>query len=1548
MEDIYRPNKILILSSLNYEKWFAIIQAKLQSKGGTYILERSRAEYLVLFPEDGAEYNKLEGTAKQFILEGVDAIDFNLVINKDTAREQWEALKGKYIDNRKQVVAHKQKELVNYVKKPGHTIQDTWAALHKIRSDIIAIRPALKHVYSDEELLYRLYDSLPPEYAVTVATLKAREETDTNKVLRILQEAEDSTAQEIPVFETGMVARKDMSHQRPYTPQRSTSRPSFGRPSSIRRNSGGAARPPRCYICEEEGHKVQDCDAFEAIKALVRTLKKGKTKRVTFSKAKKGHKAYKAGSDSSSASEEDSTDEDEEIAHITKEVASKLAPSSWIFDTAASSCMTDKIQLFSGPLKRMKRRTIKVGGGVLYADLMGTVIFDTRRGKPIRIERVYYVPDLGANLLSSRRLCMLGMKGRFDSDSIYLHIDGKDVLKATHQEGAYVLTWISSKFPSAIDQSPKHSSVIETACITIEKQHDDTAGIDTVMADTNEKEGQHNIRTSDTHDVPIPSEMTSDLSIRTVPGYSDEKLLDQPNQIPLAPTDEAVDEPQSVNDYFLMHRRFAHFGSNLISKLHKVTTHRKIRRPKTKPPCPSCSIGKMKKKINREVVPRKDEILDLISIDACGPLPFSLTGNSYFLQIVDNRSRKTWIICTKDRKSIVRELNTWKKVVELQSNKKLKAVRLDNAKELLSIVNQWVKECGLILQDTEPYTSHQNGIAERSIQTTEGCIRAMLHDAELPIEFWDEAAIASSYLKNRVPTGPVTNEKAECPEQVWTGKTPSIDHIRVWGCKCFAKVNPDSHPPGTRQDKLMPVGREAVLMGFDPETTKQYRIYAPDLGRCIKSSSVNFDEDTKGGQIDLKLKIRTPNELLVRNGSKRQSNNLMASAMPTETVQTNRDTVPPTPLPLPALKLPIVEPDPQPPVLAPQQTTSPVPQAPPSPPLQAPEPPPFLPPPRDPAPVPPPPRPNLTAASIPWLPALKRKRDEDIVDDDRVSKHIKALLAMKALELEDQQLLIGYIPIPTSYEEAINDPDYGPRWLQACNNEIAQLEGNNTYIAEVPPKGANVVTCRWVFAIKYQQDGTVEKFKARLVARGFSQIHGIDYDETFAPTVRMDTMRAVLALIAIEDLETGQIDVNNAFTEASLSHLIYMEPPPGMDVKQGEYLRLLQSLYGLKQAAHDWYFTCNGEMTKLGFISSESDPCMYINKERKLIVLVYVDDISIAARSQAEVAWFKTQFAKVFKIKDLGEMTKILGIEIERDRPNKTIRLSQTGYIKKVLKGLDMEQDTHHTTDIPLNGYDNISPAAPNEERVDRIDYSRVNGQLMHTMVYTRPDIAFTLCKLSQFMGDPTVRHAQGMKHLLRYLRSHPSLCITYCGKNNGPLQVVGYSDADYAADKSDRKCTMGQVFMLAGGPISWASRKQRSVSTSTTEAEYMALSECSRQSIWLANLFTELGYPGIIGPVSKTMNINTKENPEVTMELKGDNNGAIALVKNRQVSERSKHIDVAYHYIRELQQKRRVNVSYVPTNEMVADGLTKPLAKQKFQQFIEMMGMKTKDQGEQ
>ncbi len=332
-------------------------------------------------------------------------------------------------------------------------------------------------------------------------------------------------------------------------------------------------------------------------------------------------------------------------------------------------------------------------------------------------------------------------------------------------------------------------------------------------------------------------------------------------------------------------------------------------------------------------------------------------------------------------------------------------------------------------------------------------------------------------------------------------------------------------------------------------------------------------------------------------------------------------------------------------------------------------------------------------------------------------------------------------------------------------------------------------------------DGSLDKLKARLVTRGFSQIHGVDYEDTFAPTVKFDTLRVFLAIAAMEDLELHQVDVNNAFTESFLKETIYMFPPPGVKVKPGCVLRVLRSLYGLKQAARDWHDRCVTALSELGFAQCAADPCLLIHRSKGIMLLLYVDDIVIACKSLSNIKWFKHEFRCVFKVKDLGEMKKILGIQITRNRKARTLRMDQTHYLHDVLERLNMKQDKHKATDLPMNGYDALRPAGPEDVRIDQHEYQQAIGSLMYAAIHTRPDIAFALNRLSQYLSDSAEHHGHALKKLMRYVRSTIDLGITY--GVSGSMELVGYSDSDYASDRLDRKSILAYIYMLGGGPVS-------------------------------------------------------------------------------------------------------------------------------------------------
>ena len=268
------------------------------------------------------------------------------------------------------------------------------------------------------------------------------------------------------------------------------------------------------------------------------------------------------------------------------------------------------------------------------------------------------------------------------------------------------------------------------------------------------------------------------------------------------------------------------------------------------------------------------------------------------------------------------------------------------------------------------------------------------------------------------------------------------------------------------------------------------------------------------------------------------------------------------------------------------------------------------------------------------------------------------------------------VPIPRNYKEAVNDPVFGPQWSEAVHTEIRQLIANGTFPETKRPIGKNILTGRWVFDVKYTVNGGVERFKARLVARGFSQQYGEDYFNTFAPTMRADALRILLALIAMYDYEAIQVDVTNAFSLAKLKEIAYMRPVEGMEAymedSTNNVMKLEQSLYGLKQAAYEWYQLCRAELEKMGYKPLSADPCIF--RKGRILVGVYVDDIIVAAPKMTDLDRFKQDFGQRFKTKDLGELNRILGMRITRDRADRAIYLDQEQYLEDVDKVSDASQ----------------------------------------------------------------------------------------------------------------------------------------------------------------------------------------------------------------------------------------------------------------------------------
>lgn len=498
-------------------------------------------------------------------------------------------------------------------------------------------------------------------------------------------------------------------------------------------------------------------------------------------------------------------------------------------------------------------------------------------------------------------------------------------------------------------------------------------------------------------------------------------------------------------------------------------------------------------------------------------------------------------------------------------------------------------------------------------------------------------------------------------------------------------------------------------------------------------------------------------------------------------------------------------------------------------------------------------------------------------------------------------------------------PDAG-QWQAAINAELQALVKAGVYTEVVRPKDRRVVGSTWAFRQKYGPDGEIEKYKARLCAKGFTQVEGLDYNETYAPVVKFDSIRTLLALAAEQDLEIHQMDVKSAFLNADLKEEIYMECPEGFNSNRNVVWRLNKSLYGLKQASREWYECVEKEFTKLGYTRSEADYSVFYKRvgDCLIIVAVYVDDMLIFGKDVQVINSLKSELKSIFEMTDLGEAKWILNMEVIRDRAARTIHLSQRQYVNSILTRFQMDDCRPVSTPMEANLH---LPKLAEAEIEPRL-YQSALGSLMYAMLATRPDIAYSVGVLSQQAATPGKLHWSALMRVYRYLRGTADLKLTFQGGSHAK-ELVGFVDADFAGDPVDRRSTTGYTFTLSGGTISWVSKKQRTVARSSTEAEYVAGATATCQAVWLRLLLSELG--------------QLKAGPTTLLI---DNQSAIALARNPVFHGKMKHIAVQHHFIRQKIQDDVISAEYIPTDDQTADALTKALPRVKHDAFTRALGL--------
>jgi hypothetical protein len=905
--------------------------------------------------------------------------------------------------------------------------------------------------------------------------------------------------------------------------------------------------------------------------------------------------------------------------------------------------------------------------------------------------------------------------------------------------------------------------------------------------------------------------------------------------------------------------------------------------------CDICQAGKHSHaSFSTPVVERAAERLGLVHTDLCGPMEVESVGRSrYAICFTDDKTRFRWVYFLKQKSDAAGALESLLEDAAKPEGIRLRAVRSDGGGEFAGDFAAVCRRAGVKQQLSAPYAPQQNGVAERTWGVIIGMARCLLADAGLPKVYWPEAVRHAVYLVNRLPTAALDGDT---PYHAWHGKHARLDHLRVFGARAWVQLED--------RRKLDDKAWRGVLVGCE-DNRRCYRIL--DLGsrQVFRTAHVTFDEGPPSA---------VGAEAGVAPGAAPDAGTNPGVADPVEAGGPELGQPDATGM-RPAAQIPPADGN---------ETSGAGVDA------------------------------GGAGAGAPRAkgtagtgaravrqstraPAPRECQDWTCPRPRPHAAH--AALPAVAVGLEYALTAAEGVatPEPTTLAGALGSAER-EQWVVAMQEEYSSLVKTGTWELVELPAGASVVGSKWVYKRKLGADGAVVRYKARLVAKGFTQVAGRDYFETYAPVARWTSIRTILALAAAEDWELQQMDVETAYLNAPVEEAIYLQQPPGLEQQGpgGQVLvcRLHKSLYGLKQAARNWNSVIHGWLEDYGLRSSAADPCVYVNLEPEtvgvtgeatggvqLVVAIYVDDLLIAGPDPAAVGAFKAAISEAFSMKDLGQLSFLLGIMVARDRGARTLVATQASYIQTVLERFGMGECRPVGAPAEVESGGAAGGAAGcaadgegEQAAVDRHEYMSLVGSLLYAAMVTRPDIGFAVQKLSRKLQEPGLAEWVAGKRVLRYLAGTRSLGLVF-GGGTGGAELVGYSDSDWGGDLATRRSTSAFVFMVGGAAVSWASKLQKTVAKSSCEAEYMALCSAVAEAIYLQRLLAELG-AGVAGSVT----------------IYVDNQGAIQLAHNPAHHKLTKHIDIKYHFIRERVGSGDVRLQWVPTAEQLADLLTKAL----------------------
>ncbi|KAM1425821.1 hypothetical protein TB2_017749 [Malus domestica] len=927
-----------------------------------------------------------------------------------------------------------------------------------------------------------------------------------------------------------------------------------------------------------------------------------------------------------------------------------------------------------------------------------------------------------------------------------------------------------------------------------------------------------------------------------------------------------------LKNHLLWHRRLGH-PSNLVQS-HLFKTSENVMTQD----CEVCHFSKQTRLPFDVSSTKSCKPFEIVHSDVWGPAPLvSFDGFRYFVTFVDDFSRCTWLYLLKSKDEVINVFQEFHSLVTNQFSTQLKVLRSDNGTEYMSnAFTQYLTCHGIIHQTSCVGTPQQNGVAERKNRDLLEKTRSLMLQMSVPKKFWSHGVLTAAYVINRLPSKVL---KFKAPLETLNGRKINLSHLRVFGCVCFV------HIQTLHRDKLDPRAVRCLFLGYS-SVQKGYKCYDPKRRKLLVSRDVVFDEktpffaSTRGedllGEEDFLDQILTPimeinalphhfsapdqpsnNEISIDPVECNSSSDILVDNESTEDTEQNQ---------ISSEENLAITPE----VITPRRN------------------------------------PSRNRGKPTWfkdyVSYASRHPIEKYLEYSRVSSSHAAFLSKISASSE-----------PSSFQEANSQLI----WQTAMDEELRALNENKTWSITKLPKGMRAVGCRWVYKTKFKSDGSVERHKARLVARGFTQTYGINYKETFAPVAKMNSVRVLLSVAVNHDWPLYQMDVKNAFLHGELKEDVYMQLPPGHpQEEEGMVCKLHKAIYGLKQSPRAWYAKLSSVLENIGFKMSNADSSLFVRDSSagKLVVLIYVDDLIVTGDSLTEIQRLKGFLHKKFAIKDLGTLKYFLGIEVASS--SKGLLLNQRKYI------LDLLQESKMLEAKPV-----ATPIACKEKLgldgdllIDVGLYQRLVGKLIYLTI-TRPDIMHAVSLVSQFMHAPRSIHLQAVRRILRYLKGTVGTGIVM--RKIGNAHIVGYTDADWGGSKIDRRSTTGYCTFVGGNLVTWKSKKQSVVARSSAEAEYRAMASTTCELIWLQGLLNDLGF-------KRTL----------PMPLFCDNQAAIYIASNPVFHERTKHIEMDCHFVREKTQSDVIQPVFVRSTDQLADIFTKGLSRVQFNTLLVQLGL--------